>query len=144
MKSEHASTDGPSMSTRTKFGMHLSTSSGLLAVYALALVLLGGSDWLTGIIVTAVGGLFLLTGMWLVVSRGDWSSTLTSSEIRQAAFFGAAYGPAAALGVALFVWWPLSVVALPLPALLAVLAVSVWRILPEPLRAFVRFFRHFS
>ena len=132
------------MNSRTEFGIHLSLATGLVGVWALAVLLLGESGWVTGVVVTVIAATVTLAGMRLVVTRGVWSPRLTVTETRRAALFGVAWGPAAALAVALFGWWPVSVLALPVPALLAAFAVSLWPLLPEPLRAFLRFFRHFS
>lgn len=134
------------MNTRTEFGMHLSMSSAMVAVWAFAFYMLDDIEPVAGLFVSIVGGLFLLFGMWLVVSRGVWSSGMTSSRIRRAAFLGVAWGPAAALATVLWGHWLLAILALPVPAVVAAGVTTLWLLVPEPVRGILRYlpiFRYF-
>ncbi|MBT9555651.1 MAG: hypothetical protein IV100_06455, partial [Myxococcales bacterium] len=132
------------MNTRTRFGMHLAMSSGPVGVFAFAALALDEVGWGTGVVLATLGAAFLLAGLFLVVTRGAWSSSLTSSHVSEAAFYGVAWGPAAALAAALWWHWWLGIVALPLPAVLGASAATLWLSLPEPVRSVLRVFLPFS
>lgn len=130
------------MNTRTRFGMNLAMSSGPVGVFAFAALGLGEVDWGTGVVVTTLGAAFLLAGLFLVVTRGAWSSSLTSSHVSEAALYGVAWGPAAALAAALWWHWWLAIVAFPLPAAFGAILAALWLSLPEPIRSVLRVLRH--
>jgi hypothetical protein len=134
-------TDDRAMGSRTEFGIHLSLTSGLVGVWTIATLVLGEIDWRTGVVTAALALSIAVGGARLVVTRGKWSPALTATDLRRAAFFGVAWGPAAMLAMALWGTWPLALGVLPVPAVLAVAAVVLWRGLPEPVRSLLRRFR---
>jgi hypothetical protein len=121
--------------------MHLAVASAIVCNVALLELSKDDADSGTGVVALTLGAAFLLAGLYLVVTRGAWSSSLTSSPVSEAAFYGVAWGPAAALAVALWWHWWLAIVAFPLPAAFGAILAALWLSLPAPLRSALRVFR---